>query len=64
MRAGNFNVPQIFVKEKCVGGAEDLIECNNDGILDQVLGRDTGIPPRVKLSQKELDDWIRPPMDT
>jgi len=37
-RSGRRTVPQIFIGDHHIGGSDDLIDANNSGLLDKLLG--------------------------
>lgn len=37
-RSARRTVPQIFIDDRHIGGSDDLIDANNSGLLDQLLG--------------------------
>ncbi|MGQ7848323.1 glutaredoxin 3 [Granulosicoccus sp. 3-233] len=42
-RSGRRTVPQIFINNHHIGGSDDLIDANNSGLLDELLGQQTSL---------------------
>jgi len=42
-RSGRRTVPQVFINNRHIGGSDDLIEANNSGLLDELLGQQASL---------------------